>query len=405
MRGQKWTTLILAIVVVLLAVPLLMSACSSTPATSTPTPTSATKAPYVFGASIALSGPGAPLGTSEENGIETAIDYINNVWGGINGHQVQCIILDDQTTPSVSVANVNTLIFTDHVIGIIGASDGDDTLAMAPILNANHIVEMTCTGVVNAAVEGNYTYEFQTAPPQILNAEANMAYLVQALHAKTIAVLHATDSYGANAIPTLTQAAQESGVQIVADESYNLTDTDMTAQWLKIEATHPDAAVLWGSGSPPAIAMKNAQALQVPFPIMGVLGEASQGFITGAGSAAEGVVIPGFIVGNDPLPRQKDFADAYYAKYNAYPTFYNSMGWDGMMLMANALQRMGGPDNVSTDQFRQAFRAEVEATSNLPLASAVYTFSPTNHNGFALSDYVYIQVQNGTFVRSSFTAQ
>ena len=416
MKRQKWVTLTLAIVVILLAVPLLMSACSSEEATptSTPNPTGTTqatktpaltvaKAPYKFGASIALTGAGAPLGTAEKKGIETAVDYINKVWGGINGHQVQAIIYDDKTSPDQAIANVNKLIFEDKVIGVQGGSNGGSTLAIAPILNTNKIVQMTCTGVVSPAVESTYAYEFQTAPTQYLNADATLAYITKAWGAKKIAVLHASDSYGATAIPTLTAVLQKYGVQIVSDQTYDFTDTDMTAQWIKIRSANPDAAILWGSGAPPAIAIKNARTLQLTFPIMGTLGMASQGFLDSAGIASQGITIPAFIVGDNPLPRQKDFVDAYHAKFNAYPTFYDSMGWDGMMLMANALKRMGGPDVVNTDQFREAFRAEVEKTKDLPLASAVYTMSPTDHTGIKLSDYVYIQVNNGKFERLTFT--
>jgi branched-chain amino acid transport system substrate-binding protein len=401
MKRHRWAALILGLVIILLAVPLLMSACSSG-TTPTPTPTAA-KITYKFGASIALSGAGAPLGTAEQKGIQTAIDYINNVWGGINGHQVQAIIYDDQSSPDVAITNVNKLIFQDNVIGVVGASNGGSTLAIAPILNSNHIVEVTCTGVVDPNVESTYAYEFQAAPTQYLNAEATLAYISKAWGAKTIGVLHASDAYGATAIPTLTAALSKYGVQIVADESYDFTDTDMTAQWIKIRSANPDAAVLWGSGAPPAIAIKNARTLQLSFPIMGTLGMASQGFLDSAGSAANDIVIPAFIVGDDPLPRQVDFVNAYHAKFNAYPTFYDSMGWDGIMLMANALKRMGGPDVVNTDQFRQAFQAEMQATKDLPLASAVYTMSPTDHTGIKISDYVYIQAENDKFVRLDFT--
>jgi branched-chain amino acid transport system substrate-binding protein len=327
---------------------------------------------------------------------------VNDVWGGINGRPLEAIIYDDETSPEKAISNVNKLIFEDEVIGVVGGSNGGSTLAIAPILNRNMIVQTTCTGVVKPEEESTYTYEFQTAPTQFLNAEATLAYLTKAWGAQKIAILHASDAYGQTGPTTIQDRAPKYGVEVVAIETYDFTDTDMTAQWIKIRAANPDAAVLWGSGSPPAIALKNAQTLELPFPVMGTLGMATQGLIDSAGDAAEGLVIPGFIVGDDPLPRQEAFVDAFFARYDAYPTFYESMGYDGVMLMANALIRMD-MDVEDTDAFREAFRDEMEATKDLPLISAVYTMSPTDRTGIKLSDYVYLQINDGKFTRMDFT--
>jgi branched-chain amino acid transport system substrate-binding protein len=245
---------------VLLIVALLaMGACAGGEEEATPTPTTTgpqptatatpvAKAPYKFGASIALSGAGAPLGTAEKKGIETAIDYINNVWGGINGHKVEAIIYDDETSPDKAISNVNKLIFEDKVIGVVGASNGGSTLAIAPILNTNKIVQMACTGVVNPAVESTYKYEFNVAPTQYLNAEATLAYMSKAWGAKKIALLHASDAYGQTGPTTIEANLSKFGMTLVAKEKYDFTDTDMTAQWIKIRSANPDAAILWGPG-------------------------------------------------------------------------------------------------------------------------------------------------------------
>jgi branched-chain amino acid transport system substrate-binding protein len=50
--------------------------------------------PWVFGMSTALTGPAATLGMDMQNGVLAAFTEVNRA-GGIRGHELQLIVLDD----------------------------------------------------------------------------------------------------------------------------------------------------------------------------------------------------------------------------------------------------------------------------------------------------------------------
>ena len=59
--------------------------------------------PYLIGATVSESGPGATLGRPEADSIQMAVDEINKA-GGVNGHPLQATILDDESSATAAVA-------------------------------------------------------------------------------------------------------------------------------------------------------------------------------------------------------------------------------------------------------------------------------------------------------------
>ena len=100
-----------------------------------------------------------------------------------------------------------------------------------------------------------------------------------------------TDSggFGKDGQAVFAAEAPKAGIEIVADETLNPGDTDMTAQLTKIKNSDAQAIVMWTAGKEAAIIAKNAKDLGIDLPIYGSHGIARQEFIDGAGDAAEGV--------------------------------------------------------------------------------------------------------------------
>src|ERR1700676_1316796 len=96
-----------------------------------PPPAGAASEPYLVGATVSESGPGATLGRPEADSMQMAVDEINKA-GGVNGHPLQITILDDESNATAAVNNTRKLL-DGHVIAILGSSMTQTSLAMVPL--------------------------------------------------------------------------------------------------------------------------------------------------------------------------------------------------------------------------------------------------------------------------------
>jgi branched-chain amino acid transport system substrate-binding protein len=90
-------------------------------ATSSPTPS---MGPVTVGGVVPLSGPLAQLGESEQQGIEAAVQYVNEELGGMAGRPVETIFEDTQTSPDAGRERARKLVEQDDVDLLAGAVSG-----------------------------------------------------------------------------------------------------------------------------------------------------------------------------------------------------------------------------------------------------------------------------------------
>jgi branched-chain amino acid transport system substrate-binding protein len=85
-----------------------------------PAPASASPAPYKIAYITDLTGPGAAENSSSPAGFDARIAQ-QNAAGGVNGHKIVPIVIDDQTSPSIITTAVQSAI-SKGVIGIVSQS-------------------------------------------------------------------------------------------------------------------------------------------------------------------------------------------------------------------------------------------------------------------------------------------
>lgn len=105
---------------------------------------------------------------------------------------------------------------------------------------------------------GTFKWVFKS-PQRSSTAVEKLYQYLQQKELKKIALMTASDGFGKDGKVWLEKLASKYGLTIVADESFNPKDTDMTAQLTKIMATSPDAIVCWTIGPAGAIVAKNVK--------------------------------------------------------------------------------------------------------------------------------------------------
>lgn len=118
----------------------------------------AQEGPIRVGLITPLTGAVATYGQSVRNAVVMGIDSIN-ASGGINGRQIELIILDDKGDSTESAQAARRLIDREKVALIIGPVITPAVMAVAPIAQAEGIPMITPTGTGDQITElGDYIF-------------------------------------------------------------------------------------------------------------------------------------------------------------------------------------------------------------------------------------------------------
>ena len=344
--------------------------------------------PISIGAVLSLTGPGAPLGQAERNGIRLAEKVLNEA-GGVNGRTIRVLVEDDGSKPDIAKSKAEALIFNEKIALMIGASLTASTGAIAALTNSEKMPEMALTGL-GPAIELTYKSLFHLLPPQALNAKAMLEY-TKAQNFKKIGVLH-DSGYGQLVYNNLKTIGGDYGVNFVAVEKFEVGAQDVSTQAAKVRAAEPEAVYVIATSSVP---FRAARQVRITLPIISAIGSSAYDYVRGMGEYADDIVFPEFLVGEDPEPHQKAFVDTYKAAYNSLPKNYEAAGWDAVHIAVNALKKAGPTDRTAIAQaMQQPYRGVM----------ASYNFAAEDLTGIELSSYVYSKLVKTQFTRLTFKA-
>ena len=344
--------------------------------------------PIKIGAVLCLTGPGAPLGQAERNGMRLAEKIVNEA-GGVNGRTIQVLVEDDGSKPDIAKSKVEALIFNEKVALMIGSSMTASTGAIAALTNSEKIPQIALTGL-GPAIELTYKSLFHVLPPQSLNAKAMLEY-TKAQNFNRIGVLH-DSGYGQLVYNNLKAMGSDYGVNFVAVEKFEVGAQDVSTQAAKVRAAEPEAVYVIATSSVP---FRGARQVRITQPIISAIGSSPYDYVRGMGEYADDIVFPEFLVGEDPEPHQQAFVDIYKAAYNSLPKNYEAAGWDTIHIAVNALKKADPTDRTAIAQaMRQPYRGVM----------ASYNFAADDLTGIELSSYVYSKLVKTQFTRLTFKA-
>ena len=381
-RGENKTRQILSVFIMVLA--LTWSGCAKK---------EEPQAPYKIGGIFAITGRASFLGEPERNSIELLAEQIN-AKGGVNGHPIELIIYDTEGDATKAVLNANKLIEKDNVLAIVGPSLSGTTLAVVPIAEKAQVPLISCAASVKITTPVK-KWVFKTPQTDVM-AVAKIYEYIKGQGAKKIAVLSVSNAFGDSGRQQLLQQAPDYGYEIVADERFGPKDTDMTPQLTKIRSLQPEAIICWGTNPGPAVIAKNMRQLGIEIPLFQSHGVASKKFIQLAGEAANGVILPagkilvaGALPDSDPQKSTlQQYISDYEAKYKMAVSGFGGYAWDGLQILAQALEKAGAD--------RAKIRDEIEKISPYVGISGIFRFSPQDHNGLNKEEaFVVVKIVNG----------
>jgi branched-chain amino acid transport system substrate-binding protein len=350
--------------------------------------------PIRIGAIFSVTGPASFLGEPERNTVKMLEESINKA-GGVLGRPVELIVYDDETDATKAVTAVDRLIKKDKVVAVVGPSTSGSTLAIVPKVEEAKIPLVSCAAA-KKIVDPVKKWVFKTPQSDELAVKRIYQHAKKA-GIKKIAVITASDAYGAAGREELKLLAAGAGIAVVADEVYGPKDTDMTAQLTKIKGTDAQAIVCWGTNPGPAVIARNRVQLGIKTPLYMSHGVASPKFIELAGAEnAEGILLPAGRLISEPQvpaghPQKKILAGYikdYETKFKQPVSTFGGYAYDAIMLLVQAMKSANSAEPA-------AIRDALEKIRGFNATTGEFNFSDKEHNGLTEEAFVMVRISKG----------
>lgn len=381
---------------------------------ATPAPTAAPSepsgespgAPYKIGVVVSVTGGASTLGEPQR---DTAIMLQKQLdaQGGVVGpdgvrHPVQLLIHDTEGKGDVAVPITKKLINDDQVVAIVGPSTSPESMALIPVVQEAKVpnISLASSGDIVKPVAERY-WVFKVAQSNEHTAPWQVRY-VAAKGMKRIANVYVNNAYGEDGAAAIRRTAEEEGIEIALEETFDAADSDMTAQITKIRASDAEAVLV--TAIPPAAAVftKQYRELGLDLPLLHNSGVAMKSFIELAGEAnAEGVIFPmGKLVAADALSDddpQKAVLQRFVTDYGTDtgnpPSTFAAHAWDAIQIIAASLATL--PDGLTIEEQRAQLRDAIESTEGFVGVDGVFNLSSDDHVGLSTNDVVLARITNG----------
>lgn len=349
-----------------------------------------------IGSFLAITGPASFLGDPEAKTLKLYVDQINKE-GGILGRKIELTVYDSAGDAKQAVTFARRLIEEDKVDVIVGGSSTGETMAVVPMVEESQIPFISLAGA-NVIVEPVKKWVFKTPHSDRMAVEKIYADLNKEKLAK-IAIVAGSGGFDQSCRKEAMDQAKKYGIEVVGDETYAATDTDMTPQLTRIRNNAAVEAVLnCGFGAAPVIVARNYRQLGITKPFYFSHGVASKQFIDGAGGAAEGIRLPvaALLVADqlsdsDPQKKvAKSYIDAYTKANNEAVSTFGGHAYDGLMIAIEAIKRAGGTDKAKV-------RDEIEKTKSFVGADGLFNMSATDHMGLAPDSFKMVVIKDGNW--------
>ncbi len=341
----------------------------------------------VVGEVGSMTGGAATFGKSTHDGIMLAVEQINAA-GGIKGKKVRVITLDDQGKPEEAAIATTKLITQDKVIAILGEVASSNSLAMAPIAQKNGIPMVTPSSTNPKVTEiGDYVFRVCFIDPFQGSVMAKFAH--NTLGLKKVAILRdVKNDYSIGLADFFIETFKGLGGEIVVDQSFSQGDVDFKSQLTSIKGKNPQAIFVPGYYTEVGLIARQAKELGLNVPLMGGDGWDSEKLIEIGGEALNGAFFSNHYSPDDLSQGVQGFIEQFKAKYNTIPDGLAAMGYDAMLILADAMKR--APELTTV-----AIRDALAATKAYPAVTGLITI---NAKRDAEKSAVVIEIKDKKFV-------
>jgi ABC-type branched-subunit amino acid transport system substrate-binding protein len=350
----------------------------------------------LLGAHFPLSQTPASAYAPVTDGMRAYFEYINSK-GGVHGRKIKFIVGDDHYNPADALEVTRKLVEQDGIFAMVGCLGDLTHAAVYKYLEEKSVPDMFIGGGAVAFTDPVARTRFGGNPDYDTEGRMIGKYIAENFNGKKLAFLLENDAFGMDGKAGVLKGLEGSDVEVVAEETYESTQWDVTAQTQRLKAANPDVIVAYAVPPPAAGLVKTAREVlnwDVPIVVTGVV--ITDIFIQLAGPEnAEGVVsvLFGRQVYNTDDP-------AIQFHYEVMEKFGQGVPVSNFTLYGEFIAEMmvKALENGGRDLTRESLVEGAEAIRDYccPTCRMPVNFSPTDHRPCEME--IDIRVENGRWV-------
>lgn len=297
----------------------------------------------VLGQSAALDGPASALGRDFNLGILSAFAEANRN-GGVHGRRLELIARDDGYEPTRAIANTHELLNRHEVFALIGEVGTPTSRSVVPITEQLGVPFLAPFTGAEFLRDANLSSVINLRASYHEEAERGIAYLVDEIGLRRVAVLFQDDTFGREGLEAVTRALRRRNLEPAADATYRRNTTAVKRAALELRAARPEAVFIVGAYAPAAefVRVCHRIGFRPAFITLSFVG--STALAAELGDSGEGVLItqvmPLFTDESHPLVRRFHAALVAHAP-EAKASFGVLEGYAAGRLVVTALEALG----------------------------------------------------------------
>ena len=206
--------------------------------------TGATDTEIKIGNIIPYSGPASAYGVVGK-AMEGYFKKVNDD-GGINGRKINFISYDDAYSPPKAVEQTRKLVESDEVLLVFGALGTPSNSAIQKYMNAKKTPQLfLATGATKWNDPKAFPWTMGWLPSYQSEGRIYAKYLLKEKPGAKIAVLYQNDDFGKDYLKGLQDGLGDKKSNIVAEESYELSEPTVDSHIVKLKSLNADVLVIF----------------------------------------------------------------------------------------------------------------------------------------------------------------
>jgi branched-chain amino acid transport system substrate-binding protein len=356
-------------------------------------------APLRAGLIAPVSGVLAPSGVAIQRGMLLAADEVNG-GGGVLGRPLSVVVRDVPNDPRAGVAALRELVEQQQIVAVFGGIYSPVMLGQLETLHQLRVPLINAWGSVTGITRNGFNpnFAFRVSVSDESAGEFLVRYALEVVGARRVGIIADTTAWGDSNVAGLTQWLQERARPPLGVERFDQGETNMSRQLRVLQREGVDALLLVANAPEGAAIVRGLNTLDWRPAVVSHWGISGGQFVQLAGSEnAEGVfTLQTYSFMGELPPRGQALLRAYHARFGTRRAEEVQApvgvvhGYDGMHLLARALQLSGSTDGARVR----------DALERLPphdglLKRYAPAFTPERHDALTADDYLMTVWRDG----------
>jgi branched-chain amino acid transport system substrate-binding protein len=177
-------------------------------------------------------------------GFRAYFDYLNAEEGGIDGRQIEFVSEDDGYDPGQTANNATKLIDEEEVFALFNVIGTANNLAIWDDTEEQCVPNSYVGTGSPEWGDPDHLFTIGSLPAYTTETLVYADYVKENFPDARVGILSQNDDFGGPYVDTFKAATEGSGIEVVAEETYESSNTDVSSQITSIAAEDPDVLLL-----------------------------------------------------------------------------------------------------------------------------------------------------------------